>query len=574
MPNYESWNSAVIGYVTAGAAKGSTIFLSVDDEAVAEVASRFLDQPVAGDPVVDLVSAVRARTVQDDRFPPRVGLDALRGFAGPQPRGAAFLAVMVLAAYRMHEEEGIDESNYFLRLRELLRLPSERCRPDGMVAGSEEPLWLAWNDHITRSGFQASAERGSGPQTYLRYVFSQAILRESDKDHLCRRFREAGLSGQLDCDQLGFWLSRQQINRRHLHEGLTHREPARVWEFYRAAHRLYETGLWRDAGPQASRGTDGGATRRIECGLYRSETLAGAVDYLLFPRQPGRSKVAALVASAGPNAPGFPLRPLRPGFFQPLWRQSPFGQQAIEFDVEGDVAIKAMLFPRRDFWIMTVDPENPMGAWATWKPYIELGERVLVLVGSGAFDEEMARFRDAKLIDWEERRAVDGWVEYTKCMVLSYDWGGYIPRPECRSLADALAPRAMAGVSLCGGLRDPNQNAWLRGHGPRLRVYGFERHFSVTIVGAGGQVTCADVERQQDVDLAQDLDAGSYTVEVSCAGRKLGSRIFRIVEWDAIQMHPAPPELVNSAITSTAGLSLCGPIITPVASSSREAPHG
>jgi hypothetical protein len=61
---------------------------------------------------------------------------------------------MVLAAYNMQEEEGINETNYFLRLRELLDLPPVQRRPEGMTpAGAEEPLWQNWNNYLAAMGF-------------------------------------------------------------------------------------------------------------------------------------------------------------------------------------------------------------------------------------------------------------------------------------------------------------------------------------------------------------------------------------------------------------------------------------
>jgi hypothetical protein len=36
-----AWNSAIAAFFTAGAAKGSSIFLSVDQEALEDVAERF-----------------------------------------------------------------------------------------------------------------------------------------------------------------------------------------------------------------------------------------------------------------------------------------------------------------------------------------------------------------------------------------------------------------------------------------------------------------------------------------------------------------------------------------------------
>ena len=102
-------------------------------------------------------------------------------------------------------------------------------------------------------------------------------------------FMTAIFRRQFDCDQLGFWLSRQPITRRHLFEGLHHPDPGRVWEFYRAAHRVYEAGDWV-ADTTFRSAEDRSRLRSIECGLYRTEDLLGESQYWLFPKQPDRMR--------------------------------------------------------------------------------------------------------------------------------------------------------------------------------------------------------------------------------------------------------------------------------------------
>ena len=437
MAEFDAWNKAVAAYFTAGAAKGSPIFLSLDLEAIEDVAARFLDEGVDGDPLLDFSRAVRRRCVSSSGD--HLNLNTLKSRDGEVPAGVAFLGLMVFAAYNMQEEDGIDESNYFLRLREVLGLPHYQGRPDGMPPGAEEPLWKEWNDHLTSAGFHPTAERGAGPQTYLRYVLSQAILRESDKQFLRQRFHDARLPLQFDSDQLGFWLSRQILMRRHLQEGLHHSDPARVWEFDQSSHRVYEAGDWvAGVAPHQTSGRE--RIRSIECGVYRTVDLLGDADYLLFPKEPARTRSSQTAVTPTIGGSALPLRHIRPGFFGPLWQVAPFGDHPLEFDVVGDPVIRKMLFPKRDFWVLVRDPENQQGVWATWKPYLELGEPLLLLCRTGAMDSEMARFKEAKLVDWTARVEADGVIEYQGCMVLSYDWGGFISLPECRALADALAP--------------------------------------------------------------------------------------------------------------------------------------
>jgi hypothetical protein len=233
-----------------------------------------------------------------------------------------------------------------------------------------------------------------------------------------------------------------------------------------------------------------------------------------------------------------------------------------------------MLFPKRDFWVLVRDPENPQGTWASWKPYLDLGEQLLLLCRRGAFDAEMARFRAAKLVDWTERTECADWVEYHGCMVLSYDWGGFIATPECRSLVDALAPRTMAGVSLSGGLRDPNQNAWIEGFPPSLKVYGFERQFEVVVTSAHGvEVFREDVARQSEVALPRDLEPDTYQIEARWSGKRATVRVLRIVPWSSLQEHPEPEEIINCSPASTAGLAMRGAILCAAQADPKEVPN-
>src|SRR5437899_703250 len=154
--------------------------------------------------------------------------------------------------------------------------------------------------------------------------------------------------------------------RRHLDEGLHHADLARVWEFYRSAHRVYETGDWVfgvGARPHSGRTR----VRSIECGVYRTVDLLGDAEYWLFPKEPARTRSSELAVIPPTGGCSQPLHPIRAGFFAPLWPVSPFGDHALEFDVVGDAVIQKMLFPKRDFWILVRDPESQQGVWATWK---------------------------------------------------------------------------------------------------------------------------------------------------------------------------------------------------------------
>jgi hypothetical protein len=309
MASYENWNSAISSYFLAGQPQNSPVFLCLDNDAVDEIAVSFLNEEIAN-PVEDFVAAVKDRCVLTAD---RISLGYFHKDIDGIPGGIGFLGLLVMAAYSMKEEEGINELNYFLRLREILHLPRQPGRPDGMPAGSEESLWNSWNHYLKRLGFRPTAERSSGPQTYIHYALSQAILRDSDKQFLNQKFGENSTLRFDYCEQLGFWLTRQQIPRRHLHEGLHHSDPGRVWEFYRAAYRFYEEGTSTNSGFK-SISKKRTRSRDIESGIFRKETASGRTLYLIFPRQPERSRSLELRVSSGNDRGIELLCPLKEGF--------------------------------------------------------------------------------------------------------------------------------------------------------------------------------------------------------------------------------------------------------------------
>ena len=155
---YEHWNCALINYATKNISQGSPVYLSVDEEVLWIIHQQFLrrEGSTTQQAIDEFMAALRRCVLVPQGH--HLDLARLRGSdAAGRPRGVGFLAAMVLAAHRMeteeHDDEQIDESDYFRRLREILGLPMEQGRPVGLKidynrAGStplapEEPLWQA-----------------------------------------------------------------------------------------------------------------------------------------------------------------------------------------------------------------------------------------------------------------------------------------------------------------------------------------------------------------------------------------------------------------------------------------------
>ena len=175
MASYEEWNRAIAQHFTTGVPLGNAVYLSIDEDVVARIAATPGSLTVSPlDALADFKRAVRERVVLEGH---RVGLSSIYGRSQDGvPNGVAFLAIMVLAAGQMAEEEReesgrIDEKDYFRRLRTLLDLEDVTGRPDGMKSGAdaEEPLWLVWNRWLEAAGFVSTARRRKEPIRYIDY---------------------------------------------------------------------------------------------------------------------------------------------------------------------------------------------------------------------------------------------------------------------------------------------------------------------------------------------------------------------------------------------------------------------
>ncbi len=117
MADYAEWNKRLIAYFTGSLQRGSSVFLSVDDDVLNQIGR---DLPLTtADGSTDFCQAVSQYIIEGQR----VNVSKVRTNTSTEmPAGIAFLAAMVLAATRMAEGEEISQLNYFGRLREVLGL--------------------------------------------------------------------------------------------------------------------------------------------------------------------------------------------------------------------------------------------------------------------------------------------------------------------------------------------------------------------------------------------------------------------------------------------------------------------
>ncbi|MYC30856.1 MAG: hypothetical protein F4X65_12315 [Chloroflexi bacterium] len=537
MASYSEWNEAISRFLIDGAPEGEAIYLSLDEDALIEIAAEWLSEDQLSNPVLDFEAAVREACVSRGRV-------ILPGTRPTSPEGPppclAFLGAMVLAAHRMSPEGGISEINYFTRLREILGLTEESGRPPGMSPPApEEPLWVALNQWVAGNELRPSAERGpEGPTKYTNYPLSQSLLREGDKGKLEGEFKrfEGQLGRNSDRERIGGWFFNRanDFSTRHIRNLANEATADRYEALVDAVYRVYIDVAWERPG------FDGTRTHRAQwltAGLYREfDPLSGQIAYLLFPRHPAKELRGTLEIDHDGNLES--LRSSRDGQYYPLWPVNPAGEQT--YQVTGDPWVTELRIPSRRFWVLTRDPLDETAGNFASRGSPRLGETFLLLCRM-ELEDQISILRDEGLLDWAgdpvEVRSHEGWFEYRECLVLSANWDGVIFQiPE---LFEELRPRVRASISLQGGLKTDRRDSWLEGYLPSIFVTSFDQTC---------RVRATNVLHPEDEPVLDDtisanssialplLAAGNYAIEVdSGRGGTSDRRHLRVVSWDAVQ---------------------------------------
>src|SRR5262249_8264987 len=116
----------------------------------------------------------------------RCGADGL-------PECAAFLALAVLAAYRMHTDEGAAANAYYLRLEELLHCGLTRGMPRGFEPDELEGVWIflrAWLRDAHRRSLAMPNE--NVVRRFVALPLTHVPLRQVDVERLSEFFDWAG----------------------------------------------------------------------------------------------------------------------------------------------------------------------------------------------------------------------------------------------------------------------------------------------------------------------------------------------------------------------------------------------
>lgn len=538
MANYYDWNQAIYQQVTAGLQPGSRVFLSIDDEALVN-AGRLLDPaPPRSDRVADFLRAVRARHALGNSVR---NISPLGDEANKVPNYLSFLTATVLAAYRMAEDEEISQTNYFTRFKEVLGISSGGRRPDGFEPGVEDTLWQHWANWLTLRGYLPSAERGEGPWTYINYPISQTLLRQADRETLWRHFTNRRWSRNLDEGVVVARVLREQkYLSSHLNSLLSDQSmrPARKQGLYKAIYDVYD--LWTNSGAGGAgdyrQVVSAGQARNLVAGLYRTfNYFSGEPEYALFPQQPRGLQVEhAQVEYKGRT---YRLTPTRPGWYQPLWDVSAADLiHGLRIAIEAAEELENLVLPRRNFWILTPDPDDPTsGVCASWgKPAI--GTPFIILCRP-ELQAQLEELKTQGLIQWRTDPlpvwAGESWLEFEDVMVVSDGWGAVIFEND--DLLESLQPSRSVGISFSSGLR-VRQGGWLVDYGPEVTVHSFSNQADLVVVDPLTEQeveTLQDVRTNEPINLAWPLRAGSYFLRVTTATGE-AERTITLHNWDSL----------------------------------------
>ena len=275
----------------------------------------------------------------------------------------------------------------------------------------------------------------------------------------------------------------QEANRltQHLRDDLLKSGGDRLLAVAEAVHDLY--GVWKES-PDLDGIATGtiGRSSMLMAGLLRVEDpIFGGVSFYLYPRTPRHRGIdsIAVLEEDGTRT----LRVERPGWFEPF---GPVVEQRLDdgqsYPIAAPEELSQLVLPKRDFWILVPDPDDPQsGTYATWgRP--PLGTPFLILCRETLL-HQIERLRQERLIEFVDTPkpvlSSGAWYEVKHCMVVSSAWSGVFI--ENRDLLEALRPIVSISIGVAGGLRVPGTSGWLVGHGPNVTVFGFATGLTVTI---------------------------------------------------------------------------------------------
>jgi hypothetical protein len=459
----------------------------------------------SGDPevgVASLTSAVRTRLSPDSygrRFG-RIDSESMSWKASGAtgcPPSLPLLAIAVLAATRMAREQGIAKHNYWKRFRDLLDLheANDLKGLNEVLPGLWQQLtW--WLDDHHQGRFGRSTVEDDPWWTIIGYALSQALFRESDRQHLTDLFRKIGLVPQ------------EQANPRELlqyFKAWAPGSPLSPGAKHMAADERYDERLTAILVDEASR-WDG--VLRDERGrklgsLVLAYEPTPRPTYMIAAERPlGFPEQAAFVGNGASRL----LTASIEGWYRETW---PLDQEWLTHGLrlEADELVLAY----RPTPVVPLARNRVLGCWASVSR-VEPGEKYVVLVDKRYAEAVETFLCNHARDEWKREAdafAPPSWVLFTGVVI--EESLAEIPAAPLAAIAPRLRERptlkgglqvdAAVGLYLCGGEPD----LWLPSLLEAKTVVSVDR--TVLEATAGQRISLA----------AHRLPAGAHEVKVGAA---------------------------------------------------------
>jgi len=229
-----------------------------------------------------------------------------------------------------------------------------------------------------------------------------------------------------------------------------------------------------------------------------------------------------------------------PKWYRPLWSlRVEELENGAQYELTGSSEFQYLFLPKRDFWILTPDPDYPESGVYISDETLNLGDSFILLCMQD-LQNQVTRLKNKRLIQWQgdprPLTAYPGWIEYRGMMVLSEAWLVVSRAIENRDLYESLRPLSSISIRFEGGLRLPRIGAWLEGYAPRVVSVAFDdrAHLKVQVIGRDTIILDEEVTTNSPLSIAWP-GPGDYYLEAS-VGNKSTASIVKIIEWNQLTM--------------------------------------
>jgi hypothetical protein len=510
---YILWNCAIANYCLLNASTEKDVYLAITPRALAAAIAKYsstrLSPEEAESNFVNTVSSAYRNWV----LKYSAGLTVFQRSAEDRlPKCIAFLALSVLAAYRMQSDQETSANAYYQRLAELLGCEHAGTYPTGFNTGEFEKLWfflqkwLAQNKSISL----AMPEANSGPGRFLAFPLTHVPLRKVDTEKLPDFFAWADYTPgcqvplhKLEAD-ISRWAGTRYLTRAGVAALKDKRRRAVV------AQIAHELELWDGSVTD----TQGRRSATVEI-LFDTVRRQPQLSYL-----PKRPATFPGIFDDGVHS----LESRVEGWYEPIPLSPEDGRELLEGftwevacdDIQlvlrrsGTAAIA--LVPSQDYTGFVSHNSLLLGI-----PCAVLVHESLVAQATGYLNSISARQYQPK----NHPRLPEGWYLFRDVKAERH------PETVPEGL-EALNVESTADIVPSGGLRLGRKSAWLLGAPPRLLIAGLQEGQQPKIDGEPVAVT----EDGILIDSGHLERPGIHTVEVGSLIRR-----FEIIE-PAINLNP------------------------------------